>query len=152
MFSATTRRRVVNGLLVLVTLWPPVHILLVQRFDLSSWKLAGWGMYATPRPDVFGMEIYGGPAGESPLEQLAAPSQELRREATAFLERFRWLRGLTPTGSLERAVRAEHPSWTRMRVVVHQTDLDRASGMLVTREVAIERAGASSVPSPGTGR
>jgi hypothetical protein len=31
-------------------IWPIFHIILVNHFRISSWRLFGWGMYATPNP------------------------------------------------------------------------------------------------------
>jgi len=56
---AAWKSRIVHLGLALVAVWPLVHMTLVRRFDVSPWKLAGWGMYATPRFDLLGMEIYG---------------------------------------------------------------------------------------------
>jgi hypothetical protein len=35
----------------MVLLWPPLHIVAVKYFGFSSWRLFGWGMYASPSPD-----------------------------------------------------------------------------------------------------
>ena len=43
-------RTVARGLLVLLLIWPPVHMLLAPRLNFSSWRYGGWGMYATPDP------------------------------------------------------------------------------------------------------
>jgi hypothetical protein len=130
----------VSALLVLLTVWPLVHIVLVYAYDLSPWKLAGWGMYSAPRMDSYGMEIYGGPAGTAVLEQITAPSEELRVEANAFLESFRWLRRLASPEALARAVWNDQPGWERVRIVVHETEVDRTTGMIVPKETVLERA------------
>jgi hypothetical protein len=129
----------VNGLLVVMTIWPLVHIGLVFAYDVSPWKLAGWGMYSAPRMDSYGMEIYGGPAGTPSLEQITAPSEPLRIEANTFLERFRWLRGLASPDPLAQTIWSENPLWERVRIVVHQTEVDRTTGMIVPKESVIER-------------
>ena len=138
--AGRAKRTIVNALLVVMTIWPLVHIGLVFAYDLSPWKLAGWGMYSAPRMDSYGMEVYGGAAGAASLEQITAPSESLRLTANAFLESFRWLRGLASPEPLVRAVWAEQPSWQRVRIVVHQTEVDRATGMIVPKETVIDRA------------
>ena len=40
------------GVLVWLLVWPPAHAVLTRRLRFSSWKLAGWGMYATHEPAV----------------------------------------------------------------------------------------------------
>lgn len=125
-----TKRRAVTALLAAIALWPLVQLALVARYDVSPWKLAGWGMYATPRFDFVGMEVYGRTPGGGE-EQLTAPSPAVRQQATAFLESYRWLRHLTPRDGLTGAVLAENPGWDEVRLVVFRPSLDRRTGMVV---------------------
>jgi len=125
--SLKTKTRIVHAALVVLALWPLAHLALVARYDLSPWKLAGWGMYTTPRFGLLGMEVYGS-AGGATWQQMTAPSLEVRTAGNAFLEQHRWLRGLASTGALADAVRAQEPTWTSLRVVVSYPVLDRASG------------------------
>ncbi len=122
-----TKTRIVHAALLLLALWPLVHLALVARFDVSPWKLAGWGMYTTPRFALLGMELYGTP-DDTTWQQMVAPSPNVRAAGNAFLEQHRWLRRLATTGALEDAVRAQQPTWTSLRVVVSYPVLDRASG------------------------
>jgi hypothetical protein len=124
------KTRVVHAVLVLAALWPLAQMALALRWDVSAWKLAGWGMYATPRFGLLGMEVYGRPAGGGDEVQLLAPSPALRDEATAFLERYRWLRGLAPRGRFVAAVFAEHPDWNRVRIAVSRPAMDARTGMV----------------------
>ncbi len=131
--TVAAKTRVVHAVLVLAALWPVAQMALVVRWDLSPWKLAGWGMYAEPRFGLLGMEVYGRPAGSRDEVQLQAPGAELRAEATAFLESYRWLRGLAPRRRFVAAVFAEHPEWDRVRVVVSRPAMDARTGMVVMR-------------------
>mgnify|MGYP001616078877 CR=1 FL=1 len=76
--SAHAKTTVVAGALAALTLWPLVHLWLVARYDVSPWKLAGWGMYSAPRSRSLGMEVFGRPAGDGPLEHLSQPSPGVR--------------------------------------------------------------------------
>ena len=125
----------VHSGLVLVTLWPLVHIWLAWRFEMSPWKLGGFGMYATPRFGMLGMEVYGRVRGRGDEEQLTAPTPALQGMATEYLERHRWLRRLAHPDDFGRAVLALHPEWDRVRVIVFRPELDRASGMVVMHRV-----------------
>jgi len=129
---------VVSGVLAVFTVWPFVHMYLVSTYDLSPWKLAGWGMYAAPRPNYRGMEIFGRPTGAPEMEKLGAPSPALSAEAGRFLERFRWLRQLAKPDDLVEAVRAEHPHWDEVRVVVFRSHVEPDTGMVVLKEFAYE--------------
>lgn len=122
-----TKTRIVHAALVLLALWPLVHLTLVWRYDVSPWKLAGLGMYTTPRFALLGMELYGTTDGAT-WQQMVAPSPDVRASGNAFLERHRWLRRLATTGALEDAVRAQQPTWTSLRVVVSYPVLDRTTG------------------------
>lgn len=42
------RRFLAHTLLVLLVLWPGVHLLLSKQLGFSPWRFGGWGMYATP--------------------------------------------------------------------------------------------------------
>ncbi len=126
--------------LALLTIWPAVHLGLVRRYELSAWKLAGWGMYAEPRFGMLGMEVYGrGDAGAA-LEQLTAPSAEVAEAATVFLERHRWLRRLAQPNALVAAVRRARPQWREVQVVVFRPVLNRQTGMVEMTSVRYEDA------------
>jgi hypothetical protein len=42
------KRRAVGIFLIAFAVWPLVHFSLTQRYDVSPWKLFGWGMYCVP--------------------------------------------------------------------------------------------------------
>jgi hypothetical protein len=123
---------VVAGLGAL-TLWPAVHLALCLRYDVSPWKLAGWGMYATPRPRTIGMEVYGRGAGDPTYRQLTAPSPLLRSEAAEFLERWRWLGRLAAPKRFVAALFAAEPAWDELRLELYRSHLDPATGMVGLR-------------------
>jgi hypothetical protein len=126
--SARVKARVVVAGLAVLTAWPLVHVAICAYFDASPWKMAGWGMYATPRPRTIGMEVYGR-IGDGAFEQLTAPSPALRVEAAAFLERWRWLGGLAHPDTFSRQVFTAWPAWTRLRIELYQSHLDPETGM-----------------------
>lgn len=144
------KTRLVHGALVLLAVWPLVHLGLAWRYDLSSWKLGGWGMYATPRFGLVGMEAYGRTTADAAWQQVTSPSPAARAAATAFLEQQQWLRGLASPAGLATALRADHPEWTELRLVVSYPTLDRATGRvrLVTDE-RILRSPAAARDGPG---
>ena len=155
--TAAAKTRVVHGALVVFALWPLVHLGLVCRYDVSPWKLGGWGMYTVPRFGLIGMEIHGRPArtagstpptgdGDEGWAQLTAPSPELQRIATAFLERHRWLRRLASADELAARVFAEHPDWVELRATVSYPAIDPDSGRVAMRtdERRLEVARAAS--------
>ncbi len=47
--STERKKRLFGIALVVLAVWPAVQIGLVVRYDVSSWKLGAWGMYATPQ-------------------------------------------------------------------------------------------------------
>jgi len=132
--SSRLRRRAAILLLAVFSAWPPIHLRLVARFDLSPWKLAGWGMYSAPRPETFGMEVYGLQPGSTQRQHLAAPSSALLREASAFLENYRWLRRLARPRRFAEAVLREHPQWERLEIEVFRSELDAKTGMIVMKQ------------------
>ncbi len=131
--SARAKTTVVATALAALTLWPLVHLWLVARYDVSPWKLAGWGMYSAPRSRSLGMEVFGRAPGGGPLEHLSQPSPDVRAVAGVYLERHRWLRKLVRPTALAEAVAAARPDWDEVKIVVFEPDLDRASAMIVMR-------------------
>jgi len=126
-----TRKLVVYAALAVLTLWPPVHMMLVKHYQMSPWKLAGWGMYAEPRFGTLGMEVYTRDDGSDRFEQLVAPAPALRADATRFLERRRWLRGLASPDRFARRIFTLHPSVAELRVEIFRPVLERTGGMVV---------------------
>lgn len=51
-FLAAVRHPVVAGVVGLCAVWPVIHAPLARHLRFSSWKLAGWGMYAMHKPRV----------------------------------------------------------------------------------------------------
>ena len=145
------RARIVYAGLALFTLWPAVHIGLVERYDSSPWKLAGWGMYSAPRFDLAGMEVYGRGRDGEEFEKLTAPTPELRDAATRFLERYRWLRRLARPDAFVRLVKERNPAWRELRVVIYQPALDRESGMVVMNSVVHDYPGVESTAASDQG-
>lgn len=131
--GVAAKTRVVHAALIVALLWPPIQITLGLRSGVSSWKLAGWGMYATPRFAMLGMEVYGRPATGGDEVQLRDPGAAVRNEATAFLESYRWLHALTPRRRFVDAVFAEHPDWAGLRIVVSRPAMDARTGMIEMR-------------------
>lgn len=131
--STSQKTRVVNAMLVALTLWPLVHLWLVVRFDVSSWKLAGWGMYATPRLRRVSLGAFGVVRGTGARERLSALPSELQSETVAFIERHRFLRRLARPDAVGRALLDAHPEWERVVVMVAWNDVDRTSGMVVMK-------------------
>lgn len=130
--SLGAKTRLVVAALALLTAWPPVHVAICARWDASPWKMAGWGMYATPRPRTIGMEVFGR-AADGTFQQLTSPSPALRAEATAFLERWRWLGGLAHPDAFARLVLGARPAWTQLRIELYRSHLDPATGMVELR-------------------
>lgn len=150
--SPRSRRAALRTVVVLAALWPLLHMGLVVSTGMSSWKLAGWGMYATPPPTVYyAVRIL--PRGES--AETAARDGEGRETAKRrwrpidleelrereggplppVLSSRRWLGALVPpervaSALLERAHEAE-----ALRVVIETRRIDPRTGMVVADRV-----------------
>jgi hypothetical protein len=128
----------VRLLFLALLLWPPVHAGLVSFYDLSAWKLAGWGMYSQPRPKDVGMEVYfrAGAAGD--YQRLTQSSPALQAEASAFLARHQWLGRLVRPDAFSAAIRREHPEWDALRIVTFHSHMDPATGMIGLRRTEFD--------------
>jgi hypothetical protein len=134
------KRALVYTTLALLTIWPAVHIGLAKTYGLSSWKLAGWGMYATPRPKFVGMEVYFRQRGASGYERLREATGPVGDAARVFLERYRWLGKLAFPEAFAKSILAMKPEWEQVKVVVYQPVLQRDTGMMVMREDVFEES------------
>jgi hypothetical protein len=132
------KRRVLYAGLLLFTLWPLVHIYLVTHFDMSAWKLAGWGMYATPRPSSSGIAVFGRRMGSQHFEELRSAPAAWQAQASQFLDRQRWLGQLIHPNDLARSFKEQRPEFTDLRIIVYTPALDRHTGMIVMTQLVYE--------------
>jgi hypothetical protein len=146
---ARVRHGLVAVLMTCLTVWPLVQIGLCFRYDVSPWKLAGWGMYAQPRLgaslDVVARETPDG-AGE-PLPPVA---YDVMVEADRFLQDWRWLRRLTRPDRFAQVVFDALPKYQALEIVVNNQVLDRGTGLIVTEPVRFAYVRQPAVAS-GTG-
>jgi len=132
------KKRIVYLALLMLTVWPLAHIGLAMQYGLSPWKLAGWGMYATPRLGTLGMEVFYREAGTEAMQQLTAPGEDERAAANAFLERHRWLGRLARPDRLAATVLQARPNAENLKVVVFRPVVERDSGMIVMTTIEWE--------------
>jgi hypothetical protein len=52
------RLAIAVAILVVVTVWPPVHMALARSLGFAPSRLGGWGMYAAPDESFTGVEIF----------------------------------------------------------------------------------------------
>lgn len=140
------KKAVVQIGLIVLTLWPAVHIWLVSSYGVSAWKLGGWGMYSVPRPKFVGMEVFYRERDTAEYQRLRAPAPPVEAAAKSFIERYRWLGQLAFPQDFTRSMLALNPTWEQVQVVVYQPSMDRQSGMMVMREDRFER---SRTEAPG---
>jgi hypothetical protein len=116
------------------SLWPLVQMGLVHRFGISPWKLAGWGMYATPRiaPGI-AVLVQRGDEEPSPM-QVVPP--EIVAASQNFAPRRLWLRNLAPPEEIGRLILASSPDYDRVTILILQPQLDTETGMVRTETEA----------------
>ena len=130
--STRTKTRWVHGVLAVLSLWPIVHIALVKNFDLSSWKLAGFGMYAMPQR-VPGLRVHGISDGRlRPLFLGEAPTWIIP-ELERFKRHRRALGNLHPPDRLAEAFFANEAKLDAVGLVVVELHLDPESAVLEER-------------------
>lgn len=122
------KQRLVGIFLSGMALWPLLHLGLVQRYDLSRWKLAGWGMYTEPSLQDVGMEVFGRREPGAAAEQWTTGDASLRTLAAEFLYDYRWLRRLTEPRDLAAAVLATRPTWSEVDIDVFRPFVAPHSG------------------------
>ena len=115
-----------------ITLWPLIHIFLVGQYDLSPWKLGGWGMYSAPRTHGLNMELMVKTSGAIDFAPLEHPTELVQTEAREFLSSYLWLRGLADAEAFAELVLSEHSQYSAVRLTFERPRLDRESGMIVS--------------------
>jgi hypothetical protein len=129
--NGSIRRKVMLAIVAFVLVWPVVHVGLVARYRLDPWEFFGWSMYALPAARVQ-VRVEVERAGEiRPLRAMGA----MRRRVTAFARRSTALGAFAPTASLAREVFAADATIDAVIIVTREVVLDRASAMLVARDV-----------------
>ena len=58
--------RVLAALLFVLVVWPVFQMFLCSHYRFSSWRFAGWGMYATPHPYNHQIKILFGANSHAP--------------------------------------------------------------------------------------
>ena len=84
-----------NFILIGLLFWPLLHIALVSQNKINSWKLGGWGMYATTSPKRLKLKTIFIRQG---IDQLPSLKINLNKEGDSFV--LRKDRGLYSASSL----------------------------------------------------
>ena len=132
--NAQTKAKVVLAVLIAVTIWPLVQIGLVGRFDVSPWKLAGWGMYSAPAPINVNMTVHYRERGLATERPMAMPGPEIQIAAQQFLERHRWLGTLETPRRFVDTIFEKHPEYDGVRVVIEVDKMNPDSGIIERKE------------------
>ena len=131
-----TKRKIVTWGLVVLTVWPLVHHVIVRSLDLSAWKGFGWSMYCVPprmaNTYVFSLDD-GRQLGGHGLDRQR--QQELFRAAGEFgkwrAEFGRWIE----PDEFARVVLSCYPSVQRVELVVEQVAVARSSATFERQRV-----------------
>ncbi len=75
--SLGAKKKLLAGILLVLGVWPGVHLFLSSRYQIDPWEFFGWGMYALPSPQV-----------HVRIEQLVAGRPLLVRPSDSTLERL----------------------------------------------------------------
>ena len=125
--------------LMLLTVWPLVHIALVKSYDVNPWKFAGWGMYSAPQlfPSIRG---YGQASAEGPRDELRGLPPQLQPMLADFLRLRRGLRKLVKPDAIGRELLRLYPVPQVVTIEVVQPKLNRKTAMIEeTVEVYVYR-------------
>lgn len=128
--TATRKRQVLTAGLIAFALWPLVQIALVHRFGVSPWKLAGWGMYSTPRiaPGI-GVLVQRGEEEPAPMTDVPA---DVLTACAEYAPKRLWLRDLAPPDAIGALILARLPAYERVTITIYQPVLDTETGMVRT--------------------
>lgn len=127
--SLQTKKRLLLGLLIVITIWPLAHFAVVRTFDLNPWKWFGWAMYTVPS-DAINIYVIDDAGQRVPLH--AAPPR-LRQRLADTQHQFstRLLQfgpGPSPDALAQVLFRA-FPSHRRLRIYVQHVEMNRQTAM-----------------------
>jgi hypothetical protein len=123
------KRNIVHSVLVVLALWPMLHIVMVERYDLNAWKFAGWGMYSAPQFPAR-VQLLCHTSDEVGLYELRTIQPAVEPEFRRFLRLRHGLRGLVEPDALARALLDHYSAIDGVDIVVVQPVLDRRTGMI----------------------
>ncbi len=112
------RRAILTLLVTVLVVWPPIHMVLVRQLGFSSWKFAGWGMYATPfSPKNETLHVYVIP--EAVPKALHDPGQDWLEPAqlSKAFKLFRWDGGRFVRSSTKQQVPRVLPKVQRVKLL-----------------------------------
>ena len=130
------KRRIVFVGIVVLTLWPVVHHVIVRALDLSAWKGFGWSMYCVP-PRVASTYVYSLDDGRPLTLQELPPAQQqaMRRAADEFGKwRAEFGRWVVPDAFGQVALDC-YPNELGIELVVEQIAVARSSATFERQRV-----------------
>ena len=131
------KRRMLQLAVFAVGVWPIFHYALAAHYDMSPWKLGGWGMYATVSRDLKPRirELRG--EERRALDPSSVP-ETVHASINEYLERWIYLGQLASPDDAARRVLAARPDLAGVEIAVRVLDLNPDTGRLTEREVAHE--------------
>lgn len=124
------KRRAVEVFLVLFAVWPLFQHLLVRTYDVDSWKLFGWAMYAAPGPMKTVRLVLIDADGAARRLALGSYSEEEQRLVDRFRARRRALGRLESADGLARGMLDIHPEAAGVFIPVLSFAVDRQTALL----------------------
>ena len=122
-----TKRLVVVAALIVLTIWPLVHIYGVFRYDINPWKFCGWGMYSAPQ--LLPYVRWYAPVSNDYVKQGIFPTEVVPHVAH-FLNLRRGLRKLVKPDKIAKSIFETHPHLDEIVIRVFQRYLSRDNGMI----------------------
>lgn len=128
--STRTKRRLLTGLLALITVWPPLQFVFMEQVQGSPWKLYGLAMYCNLH------EVDIGLVDSSGSEPRPILPSELSPQTQAALRRFNRYRStlgtLVDPAPLAFRVLKDKPEVEKVSVRVSLRRLERSTSRLKT--------------------
>ena len=80
------KRKLIISIVSFLTVWPIAHLVWATFFNLNSWKLAGWGMYARVQMSTIGTNVFLIKSDGHPLRQMEVGRLIRAKRAVLFTD------------------------------------------------------------------
>ncbi len=124
------KKRILFGILSVLAVWPLLHYVMVETFEMDRWRFCGFAMYATPSTYQWVHIIELRADREVNLHESWFRS-ETRKLFKEYLKKRSTLGKLAPPHELAEAILAELPDMEGLKIILIRDDISPRTSRIV---------------------